>query len=158
MRDDPRVRRRRTLLIVVVAVIVVLVVGIGLARVYSSVSNERAAVTDLIEAEARGDTTTMLDDLYQCRASAACQARVAADAVNLRRSGSVTVLELNPSSSFPLGGDTGTARIAWKVGSSLPITQCVRVRHAGDPVSGLRVELLELSARIKTSGDCPKHY
>ena len=143
---------------IAVAVVVVVVVSAGLARVYSSVSAERSGVTALVEAEARGDTTTMLDDLYRCRASAACRARVAADATSLRRSGSIAVLELSVSSSFPLGGNVGTARIAWEAPGGLPITQCVRVRHAGNPITGIDVQLLEISVRIKTNADCPRTY
>ena len=45
--------------------------------------------------------------------------------------------------------------MAWDVGWSLPIVQCVRVRRAGNVLSGLRVELLEISPRIKTDADCP---
>ena len=150
--------RRRKIVLIVAAVVVVVLVSAGLARVYANVSAERAGVAELIGDEARGDQAAMLDLLYRCRSSAACQARVASDAAVLRRSGPVTVLQLIPSSSFPLGGNVGTARIAWKAGDSLPVTQCVRVRHAGNPITGLHVELLELSARIKTSGNCPKRY
>ncbi|MEA2196663.1 MAG: hypothetical protein QOJ25_714 [Solirubrobacteraceae bacterium] len=153
-----RVRRRPSLLVVVGVVVVVLVVSAGLARVYSSVSAERSGVTALVEAEARGDTTTMLDDLYRCRASAACRARVAADAASLHRAGRIAVLELTVSSSFPLGGNVGTARIAWQAPNTLPVTQCVRVRHAGNPITGFHVQLLEISVRIKTNGDCPRTF
>ena len=52
----------------------------------------------------------------------------------------------------------GTARVAWLVGSSLPIVQCVRVRHAGDVLQGFRIELLRLSLRIKSDADCPARF
>jgi hypothetical protein len=152
------VRRRPTLIIIAAAVALFLVVSAVLARVYSSVSAERSGVTALINAEARGDQAGMLSDLYQCRPSAACRARVAQDAASLRRPGPISVLELTVSSSFPLGGDVGVARVAWEPHGQLPITQCVRVRHAGNPVTGLKVELLEISPRIKTNGDCPKRF
>jgi hypothetical protein len=158
LRDHPGVRRRPSLLVIVVVVVVVLIVSAGLARVYSGVSAERSGVTALVAAEARGDQAAMLDDLYQCRSSAACRARVAADATSLRRAGPISVLELSVSSSFPLGGNLGTARIAWNSPHRLPVTQCVRVRHAGNPITGLRVELLEISRRIKTNADCPRSY
>jgi hypothetical protein len=152
------VRRRSILLLIAAAVVLFLVVSALLARVYSSVSAERTGVTALVNAEARGDEAAMLGDLYRCRSSAACRARVAADATSLRRPGTFSVLELSVSSSFPLGGDVGTARVAWQATGSLPVTQCVRVRHAGNPITGLHVELLELSPRIKTNGDCPKRF
>jgi hypothetical protein len=158
VRDHHRVRRRSTLLLIATAVALFLVVSAVLARVYSSVSAERSGVTALINAQARGDQAAMLSDLYQCRSRAACRARVAYDATRLRRPGAVAVLELTVSTSFPLGGDLGVARIAWEPHGQLPITQCVRVRHAGNPITGLKVELLQISPRIKTNGDCPKRF
>jgi hypothetical protein len=50
------------------------------------------------------------------------------------------------------------ARVAWQAGGSLPIVQCLRVRRAGNAVSGLRVELLELSRRIASDADCPARF
>ena len=70
----------------------------------------------------------------------------------------VSIIQLQPSTSFSLGGTEGTARVAWNVGSSLPIVQCVKVRRAGNPISGLSVELLEVSRRIKSDTACPARY
>lgn len=151
-------RRRPSLLLVVAVIVVFLVVSALLARVYSSVSAERSGVTALVSAEARGDQPGMISDLYRCRSSSACRARVAQDAISLRRAGHVSVLELSVSSSFPLLGKTGVARIAWETPGQLPVTQCVRVRHTGNPISGMKVELLEISTRIKTNSDCPKKF
>ena len=152
-------RRRQRLSLIAAAAIFFLLVSAVLARIYSSVAAERAAVTALVQDEARGDPAAMLDDLYDCRSSQACRARVAEDATNLRRPGPVTVLQLTVSTSFPLGGDVGVARIAWQPGHGLlPVTQCVRVRHAGNPITGLEVQLLEVSERIKTNGDCPSTF
>lgn len=154
-----RVRRRPPLPLIVAALVIFLLVSALLARIYSSVSSERSAVTALIVAESRGDQTTMLDALYHCRSSPACRARVAADAASLRRPGPVSVLQLTVSSSFPLGGTTGVTRIAWNSAQNLlPVTQCVRVRHTGNPITGLGVELLAITPRIKTNGDCPKRF
>ena len=86
------------------------------------------------------------------------QARVAQDAAALRRSGSVSILTLDPSAGFSLSSTLGTARVAWRAGGSLPIVQCVRVRRAGNALSGLHVELLEISARIKSDAGCPARY
>jgi len=153
------VRRRQRLSLIAAALVVFVIVSATLARIYSSVAAERSAVTALVEDEARGDQAAMLDDLYHCRSSPACRARVAEDATSLRRPGPVTVLELTVSTSFPLGGDVGVTRIAWQPGhGQLPVTQCVRVRHAGNPLTGLSVQLLEVSTRIKTSGDCPSKF
>ena len=151
--------RRRPSLLLIVAVLVVFVVVSGvLARIYSNVAAERSAVTALVEDEARGDQAAMLGAIYQCRASLACRARVAQDAVTLRRPGPVSVLQLTVSSSFPLFAGVGTARIAWQPGHGLPVTQCVRVRHTGNPISGMGIQLLAVTVRVKTNGDCPAHF
>jgi hypothetical protein len=100
----------------------------------------------------------MSDKIRGCAASLSCQARVAADAAALRRAGTVLILQLNPSAGFSLGSTLGTARVAWRAGSALPVVQCVRVRRAGNALTGQHVELLEISARIKTSADCPARY
>ena len=39
--------------------------------------------------------------------------------------------------------------------TAIPIVQCVKVRRAGNPISGLRVELLEVSRRIQSDAACP---
>ena len=153
-----RLRRRPSLLLIAALVVVFLVVSALLARVYSSVTAERSGVTALVAAEARGDEAEMIRDLYRCGASAACRARVAQDATALRQPGAVSVLDLSVSSSFPVVGETGVARVAWEVPGQLPVTQCVRVRHTGNPITGMKVELLEISTRIKTSSDCPKEF
>jgi hypothetical protein len=36
--------------------------------------------------------------------------------------------------------------------------QCVRVRRAGNALTGFHVELLELSRRIPSNKDCPRRY
>ena len=77
------------------------------------------------------------------------------NAAALEHAGAVSIIQLQPSTSFSLGGTEGTARVAWEVGSSLPIVQCVKVRRAGNPISGLRVELLEVSRRIPSDAACP---
>ena len=49
--------------------------------------------------------------------------------------------------------------MAWNASSyRYPIVQCVKVRRAGNPISGLRVELLQVSKRIKSDTACPAHY
>ena len=151
-------RRARLFLLIAIGVIVFLAISALLARVFSLDGAERSAITSLIQAEARGDARGMRDKIHGCAASPSCQARVAADAAALRRAGAVLILELNPSAGFSLGSTLGTARVAWRAGSALPVVQCVRVRRAGNALTGQHVELLEISARIRTSADCPQRY
>ncbi len=152
-------RRRPPLPLIVAVVVVFLLVSAVLARIYSSVSAERSTETALVQDEAHGNQAAMLNTLYHCRSSPACRERVAQDATELRRPSPISVLELTVSSSFPLGGTVGTARIAWQpAGGLLPVTQCIRVRHTGNPITGLGVQLLAITKRIKTDGDCPKGF
>ncbi len=151
-------RRSYVIALIGVGLVVFLAISALLARVLSVDGAERAAITTLLQDEARGDTIGMIARIDGCRQSPACRARVAEDASVLTRPGNVAILELNPSAGFSLGSTLGTARVAWRAGFSLPIVQCVRVRRAGNALSGLRVELLEVSKRIKTSSDCPPRY
>jgi hypothetical protein len=140
------------------AVLLFLGISTLLARVFSIDGAERSAITSLIDAEARGDATGMIRSLNGCSANTACQARVAQNVAALRLPGTVSILSLNPSSGLSLTSTVGTARVAWLAGSSKPVVQCVRVRRAGNVLSGLRVELLVISARIKSDADCPASY
>jgi hypothetical protein len=144
--------------LIALGVVVVLVVSALLARAFSVDSAEQSAITALLQAEARGDAAGMVVRIRDCGQSATCRARAATDAAALRRPGSVSVIKLDSSAGFSLGSTLGTARVAWRIGQGLPIVQCVRVRRAGNVLSGLRVELLEISRRIPSDKDCPARY
>jgi hypothetical protein len=144
--------------LVALGVLVFLVISALLARAFSANGAEQTAITNLLNAEAAGNQPGMIARLQGCAQSASCRARVAHDAADLKRPGAVSIINLQPSTSFSLSGMTGTARVAWRAGSSLPIVQCVRVRRSGDVFSGLHIQLLELSARIKSTHQCPARY
>jgi hypothetical protein len=150
--------RRPYLIAIAGAIVVFLVVSALLARVFSANSAEQAAITTLVNNEARGDTNAIMGDIAGCRTSAACRARAVALATSLTRSGAVSIIQLQPSTNFSVAGTEGTARVAWSAGSSLPIVQCVRVRRSGNAISGLKVELLDVSRRIKSDTACPARY
>jgi hypothetical protein len=152
------VRRRVRIGVIAFVVLVFLVISALLARVLSLEGAERSAITSLIQAEARGGAAAMSARIEGCRSSAVCRARVAIDAAALRRVGAVKILQINTSAGFSLGSTLGTARVAWRAGDALPVVQCVRVRRAGNALSGQRIELLEISGRIGTSADCPARY
>jgi len=151
-------RRAHLISLIAAGLLVFLAISALLARVFSVDGAERSAVTALIEAEARGDQTAMLARLRGCRAGAACQARVRADIATLRRPGKVAILQLETSAGFSLTSTLGAARVAWNVDSSLPFVQCVEVRRAGNALSGLRVELLAISVRLKSDAVCPSRF
>lgn len=148
---------RRFYILSAIALAVVLFVAISaiLARVFSVDGAERSAITVLVQDEASGNVTGAESQIQGCELSAGCRSTVEADVAALRRTGSVSILELNPSAGFSLTSTLGTARVAWRAGSSLPVVQCVRVRRAGNALSGLRVELLKVSKRIESDSVCP---
>ncbi len=151
-------RRRVYLLLIVLAIALFLFISALLARAFSVDGAERSAITDLIQAQAHGDARGMIGRIKGCGTDPSCRARVAADASALARGGTVTIIQVQPSAGFSLSGSVGTARVAWTVGSALPVVQCVRVRRDGDVLSGFRIELLRISARIKSDADCPASF
>ncbi len=151
--------RRSYIVAIVAGVALFLVISALLARVFSANSAEQSAITALVQSEARGDANAIVGEVTGCRADAACRQRAATNAAALQHAGSVSIIQLQPSTSFSLGGTEGTARVAWNVGSyPLPIVQCVRVRRGGNPISGLKVELLVVSRRIASDADCPARF
>lgn len=151
-------RRRFYLLLIVGGIALFLFISALLARAFSVDGAERTAITDLIQAQARGDSQGMIVRINGCSTSAACRARAAADAAALTRRGSVSIIQVEPSAGFSLTGSAGTDRVAWNVGSGLPIVQCVRVRRSGNVLSGFRIELLKISTRIESDADCPSSF
>jgi hypothetical protein len=139
------------LLLIALAVLLFLAVSALLARALSVDGAERAAIVQLVHAETRGDSSAMVRLLSGCRPSPSCRASAAQEAATLRHPGAVSIVQVNPSAGFSL---TGT-RVVWQAGSQLPVVQCVRVRRAGNVISGLQIELLSISRRIKTSAACP---
>jgi hypothetical protein len=143
---------------IAVAVIVFLAISVLLARVYSANSAEQAAITTLVKDEARGEATAIVNDIAGCQAAASCRGRADELAKALAHPGAVSIIQLQPSTNFSVADTLGTARVAWNVGSSLPIVQCVRVRRAGNAISGLTVQLLEVSRRIPSDSACPARF
>jgi hypothetical protein len=150
--------RRVYIVGIVVGILLFLVISAVLARVFSANSAEQSAITSLVQSEANGDMNAIVDQIQGCRADTACRQRAAVNAAALKHAGAVSIIQLQPSTSFSLGGTEGTARVAWNVGGSLPIVQCVKVHRAGNPISGLSVQLLEVSKRIASDTACPAHY
>ncbi len=150
--------RRLYIVLIVLGVIAFLAMSAILARVYSADNAERSELTGLVTAEARGDSASVISRIQNCAQDAACRQRAVAVSAALRHPGTVQVLQIQASTGFNVVSTTGTARVAWVVGGSLPIVQCVVVHRAGNAVSGLRVELLKLSPRIKSDQDCPAHF
>lgn len=151
--------RRVHIAAIAAAISVFLVVSALLARVFSANSAEQAAITSLVKDEARGDTGAVIGDIAACQSSPACRTRASYNATRLKHPGAVSIIQIQASTSFSIAGTLGTARVAWNVaGRPHPIVQCIRVRRTGNAISGLRVQLLEVSRRITSTAACPARY
>jgi hypothetical protein len=150
--------RRAYVLAIAAAIGLFLIISALLARVFSANGAEQAAITSLVRAEARGDAGEILADISGCRASPACRERAASNAARLKFPGAVSIDQLTPSTNFSIAGTLGTARVAWSVGQSHPIVQCVRVRRTGNVLSGLRVDLLAVTPRLAGDAVCPARF
>jgi hypothetical protein len=144
--------------LLLLAIAVFFVISALLARAFSAESAERSAITAVVVAEARGDRSAVMSHIVGCARDKACRSGVAAYVARLRHAGSVSIIQIQTSAGFSLTGTTGTARVVWTAGGSLPIVQCLRVRRAGNVISGLRVRLLALSPRIASDAVCPARF
>jgi hypothetical protein len=145
---------RRLIALIALGVIVFLVISGLLARFLSTENVERDDDAALLAAQARGDVAGMLARLSGCREQPRCVALVRANASRLRRPGAVKILSLKSSTAYSLTGATGKTRLAWTVIGRLPVVQCVLVRRSGNPLTGIKVRLLSLSAPIGNEADC----
>ena len=124
-----------------------------LARALTGEGTERSRVLDVLRAEARGDAKAVLDRLPACAREPAC-ARVTRDRVaRLEHPGKVQILSYRPSVRITMTRRSGTGRVAWRAGESLPVVQCVKARREG-PLTGGGVELLALSDPIGLQASC----
>jgi len=146
-------RRPAVLLAAGFGVFVFLGLSFLLARGLTSSSAERGKVLEVLEAQASGDATAVLERLPACRAEPACAQVTRARVERLERPGDVQILNYRPSTRLSLTRRTGTGRVAWRAGDGLPVVQCVRVRRDG-PLTGGGVQLLALSDPIGLESGC----
>ena len=146
-------RRAKVWIPIAFAVFVFLAISALLARGLSATGTERAKVLDLLHAQARGDATAVLAMLPACRDEPACAQQTRERVASSRVAGAIEILRYDASAGLALTDGIGTARVAWRAGTHLPVVQCVRVRREG-PLSGGSVELLSISAPIAREGSC----
>ena len=147
-------RRARVLIPIAFALFVFVGLSFLLARGLAGSGTERSKVLALLRAQAAGDADGVLDRLPACNREPACADATRDRVTELRRDGAVQILNYQPSARLALTRKLGTARVAWRAGTSLPVVQCVRVRREG-PLTGGAVELLSLSAPIDGEAGCP---
>ena len=148
-----RVRRAGIITAIVFGIFVFLGISLLLARGLTGAGAERSRVLDVLRAQARGDAAAVLADLPACRRERACVSVTRERVARLRRAGRVQILTYTPSVQLSLTRQTGSGRVAWRAGTSLPVVQCVRVRREG-PLTGGGLELLALSDPIPLDGSC----
>ena len=125
-----------------------------LARALTGSGAERSRVIEVLRAQARGDADAVLEKLPACAAEPAC-ARVTRERVaQLERPGEVQILNYRPSVRVTMTRRSGTGRVAWRAGASLPVVQCVKATREG-PLTGGGVELLAISKPIGLEASCP---
>jgi hypothetical protein len=147
------VRRVTLVTAVVFGVFVFLGISFLLARALTGQSAERARVLDVLRAEARGDATAVLQQLPACGREPACVQVTRARVGRLKRPGKVEILNYEPSVRVTLTRHSGTGRVAWRAGGSLPVVQCVKAQREG-PLTGGGVQLLALSDPIALQASC----
>jgi len=144
----------RRLLVIAAAVVVFVAIAILLARWLSIENVERDKVVDLLNAQARGDTRAMLDQIDGCAQRPACVTAVRANAGRLKDPGKVDIVAYDSDTSHALGGATGPTRVVWKTPSRLPTVQCVEIRRTGNVLSGPSVTVTGLSQPIDREAPC----
>jgi hypothetical protein len=146
---------RRVTLITAIAFGTFVFLGISflLARALTGAGAERSRVLDVVRAEARGDADAVLERLPACAAEPACVRVTRERVAELKRPGEVEILTYRPSVQVTMTRRSGTGRVAWRAGDSLPVVQCVKARREG-PLTGGGVELLAISKPIALDAPC----
>lgn len=147
--------RPRKILVVAVAGVAFLLVSFALGRVLNVNGAERAAIASLLDAQGRGDAPALIAGLDGCAEDGVCRATATANAAELSSREPVELVRLDLSTSFSLGGTTGTARVVWATPRRLTVVQCARVLRDGDVLSGIHVKVQALSRPIGREESCP---
>lgn len=135
-------------------IFVFLGISLLLARALVGAGNERAAVLDVLRAQARGDADGVLDLLPRCARDPVCSRVTRERTAKLARPGKVEILNYTPSTQAAFVNQTGTGRVAWRTQKKrFPVVQCVVVRREG-PLTGGGVILVSLSNPIGLESTC----
>jgi hypothetical protein len=151
-----RLSRRARIVLIALTLLVFLAISGLLARYFSAENAERADYLALVEAEHRGDSQAILRRLDGCSADPKCVAQVQAIVADarVRQQGRVKLLQVESKTAGALFGAHGKTRLAWTVLGGKPVVQCVDVRRTGNPLTGIDVKLLTISAPISNEGKC----
>src|SRR5437764_14517900 len=127
--------------ILVAAAVAFVVISLLVARVLTVGNAERDAAYRIVRAEAAGDQAAVVGRVRGCAADPACVERVRRTIARVQHAGAAKLLRFDGPGGIALTGRSGPARVAWKVGTALPVVQCLRLRTTGDPVGGYTVRI-----------------
>lgn len=146
--------RRTKVTAIVFGTFLFLGLSLLLARALVGTGNERAAVVDLLRAQAAGDADAVLEQMPTCARSETCARVTRERTAKLERPGRVEVLNFDPSTQAAFTNQTESARVAWRTeDETYPVVQCVVVRREG-PLSGGGVEIISISNPIGLEARC----
>ena len=141
-------------LLIAFGVFVFLGISFLLARALVGAGNERAAVLQILRAQARGDADGVLALMPRCARNPACAHVTRARTAKLRRPGRVQILNYQPSAEAAFTNQTATGRVAWRTDAKpFPVVQCVVVEREG-PLTGGGVHVLSISNPIGLEARC----
>jgi hypothetical protein len=143
----------KRLLLIAAGVVVFLVISVFVARWLNNDTVERAEVTELLRAQARGDANAMLRKL-RCP-DPACQALARTNAQRLKAPGELKIALYQSGTAHALKTRTKPTRVVWFTPGKLTTVQCVLVRRSGNVLAGATVSLLRVSAPIGRESSCP---
>ena len=141
-------------LLLVAGVVAFLGVCVLVARWLNADGVERAAVTELLRDQARGDAGAMLARLEGC-GDPRCVAVVRANARRLRGRGELKIALYQSGTARALSSQTDFTRVVWFLPGRLTTVQCVLVRREGSLFAGMTVSLLRVTAPIGRQSSCP---
>ncbi|MEI7625004.1 MAG: hypothetical protein WCK06_02540 [Actinomycetota bacterium] len=116
--------RSKRIALFATAVVVFLVVSLILARLFATANTERTAVVDAIRAQ------------------------------SIAHPGTFKLLRYDGPSKFSIASRSAAARVVWRVGTTLPLVQCVTVARAGNLLTGFDVTVIKVGAPIGLESDC----
>jgi hypothetical protein len=140
--------------LIAIAVIVFLGISVLVARWLNNDTVERGAVTSLLQEQARGDASAMLQRLADCD-DPACTAIVRRNAERLRGPGKLKIAYYVSGTAHAVSSKTKFTRVVWFTPGRLTTVQCVLVRRKGNVFAGTTVSLLRVTAPIGREASCP---
>jgi hypothetical protein len=140
--------------ILVAALAAFVALSLIIARVLTVANAERDAVYRLVRAEAAGDQAAALSRVSGCAGDEACVQRVRRTIARVQHPGAAKLLRFDGPGGLALTGRSGPARVAWKVGTALPVVQCVHLRTSGNPLGGYTVRITSVDEPTALDEPC----